>query len=158
MSRYDAISSAAILLISLVIVVFSINYPLGSLSKPGPGFLPFWCGVIMACLSSVIMVRALLENRKKAVGEEKEPFFTNQWTKGVLVLVALFAYSFLLELVGFLATNFITIFFLLKAIESEKWSVALLEAAIGAVGTYYLFDVWLTLNLPKGASIEFLFK
>jgi hypothetical protein len=158
MSRYDAISSATILLISLAIAVFSTNYPLGSLSKPGPGFIPFWCGVIMACLSSVLMVRALLEKRKKVLEEEKEPFFTNRWTKGALVLVALFAYSFLLELVGFFAANFITIFFLLKAVESEKWSVALLEAAVGAIGTYYLFDIWLKLNLPKGALIEILFK
>lgn len=158
MSRYDAISGLVIFFVSAVIIMASRSYPLGSLSQPGPGFLPLWCGVIMAFLSSVILIRTLRANRKKARAEERESFFTDRWLKVVLVLAALFAYSFLLELAGFFAANFIIILFLLKVIYSEKWRVALLEAATGALCTYLLFEVWLKLNLPKGLLVEFLFK
>jgi len=158
MNRYDAISGAVILLISIAIAAFSLTYPLGRLSQPGPGFLPFWCGIIMAGLSAVLIAQALLEKRKREHEEEKKAFFTKRWTKVVLAVAAIFAYTSLLELAGFFAANFIVILSLMKVIESEKWGIAVLEATIGAAGMYLLFDVWLKLNVPKGAWVEFLFK
>jgi hypothetical protein len=39
------------------------NYQLGSLGQPGPGFMPFWVGLLLLAIGIAISVRALLQER-----------------------------------------------------------------------------------------------
>ncbi|MCX5908594.1 MAG: tripartite tricarboxylate transporter TctB family protein, partial [Deltaproteobacteria bacterium] len=68
----------------------------------------------------------------------------------VPILVALFAYAFLLDILGFFLDTFLLILFLIRRVESRPWWVA----GLGALGItffcYLVFRVWLRVQLPLG--------
>ena len=67
-----------------------------------------------------------------------------------LLLVVLVAYTFLLDPLGYLLCTFLLVLFMLRAIDPQRWTVALGMAAVTAVGSYVVFAVWLTVPLPRG--------
>jgi putative tricarboxylic transport membrane protein len=149
-NRYDKKSSLIWFLFSLLVIAGTLSsYSIGSLSKPGPGFLPLLCALAMATLSLVVFFQSLWKERQ---GEKKfgEPLFTPRWPKIALALSALLAYFILLEPLGYLTITFLFILGALKVIEPGSWRSALAEAIAATLFSYILFEVWLKVLLPKG--------
>ena len=146
MERLDRISSLVWLVLSIFICVSSTRFSLGSLHDPGPGFFPFGAGVVMGILSVIVYIKA---TRKKSA-EEKGWYSKEKWKKLVLILGILVGYAFFLEPLGFILSTFLLLFCLLKAVELQKWSVAIGGSALISIASYVLFDVWLKTQLPKG--------
>jgi hypothetical protein len=72
---------------------------LGSLHQPGPGFFPFWGGVLFATLSLILLLRSLRSR-------ERLNFGAVRWSALVLVLAALLIYLLFLEALGFVIVTF----------------------------------------------------
>jgi putative tricarboxylic transport membrane protein len=96
---------------SVFISYHSYKLGLGILRQPGPGFLFFWTGIVVAILSLTVIVRSF---RKRAADESKESVFA-RWnvTKIALVLLSLFLYALLMEPLGFLIVTLLLFLFLL---------------------------------------------
>jgi putative tricarboxylic transport membrane protein len=121
---------------------------LGTLQEPGSGFIFFWVGLIMVGLSIGILVGAL---RKAAVaGEFKAIWADINWKKIVLVLAGLFVYGFIFQPLGFLLSTFLLLVFLFKAVEPQKWYIAVLGSVISTLTAYAVFQLWLQSQLPAG--------
>jgi len=152
MKRYDKVSSLAWLIASIAIIVGSSAYSFGSWAHPGPAFLPLWCGIIMAALSLIVFVQAISKDKVEAKEKEKEEssFFTARWSKLVAVLIILFAYAFLLETFGFLMMTFAFMLFVLKAVEPTKWRTAVIISVLATTLSYFLFESWLKVPMPRG--------
>ena len=50
---------------SIAIIVGSSFYSFGTISHPGPAFLPLWCGIIIAALSLIVFIKAVLKDKIK---------------------------------------------------------------------------------------------
>lgn len=150
MNHFEKASSLAWLIVSLAIVAGSSTYSFGTWSRPGPAFLPLWCGIIMAVFSATIYIQATLKSRKEARAKEKVSFLPSRWPKLVAVLVVLCAYALLIESLGFLAITFITMLALLKLVEQTKGWTALTEAVLATLTSYAVFELWLKVPMPKG--------
>jgi putative tricarboxylic transport membrane protein len=142
-------SSLVWLGIAIYICAGSLSLSLGSFHNPGPGFLSFYAGLILGGLALVVH----LQSRKApAAKREPEPIWSNRprgW-KMVLAVVALLVYAVGMNYLGFLISTFIFLAFLLKVIEPQRWSVALL-GSLAASGAFYLvFEMGLQSQLPKG--------
>jgi len=126
---------------------------MGTLRQPGPGFLFFWTGVVIAILSLTVILRSF---RKLSPDEAKE-FIFGKWnlTKIVLVLVSLFLYALFLERFGFPIVTLFLFIFLLGVIEKKSWSFTMLVSLTVTVLSYLVFEVGLQSQLPKGL-LEFL--
>jgi hypothetical protein len=118
---------------------------LGSASAPGSGFIFFWSGLIMACLSLAVFTNSL-----RGVVEERQEIVGTNWSKLSLVLVGLVLYGLLLERLGFIGTTFVLLILLLRIGERTRWSLVLAVASLTALSTFVLFDLWLGIKLPKG--------
>jgi len=120
---------------------------LGSLSDPGPGFLPFWSGVFLGGLSIVLYVQSALKRQQegKASWLPKE-----QWLNLVLVLAAMFVYAMLIEEAGFLVSTVLLMFFLFKVMGGMRLSWAAVGSILFSVMSYIIFYLWLKVQLPKG--------
>ncbi len=154
MGRIDRVSSIVWLVVSVAIIGGSSSYALGTLSSPGPGFLPLTCGIIMAGLSLVVYVQAVWKAKKDA---EKRPesFWTSRWPKLAAALFILLAYSFLLEIFGYVLMTFIFLLFVLKVVEPTPWRTALTEAVLATVISYVVLELWLKVPLPRGFLPKF---
>jgi hypothetical protein len=115
---------------------------LGNLRSPGPGFFPFWGGLLLGALSLILLVRSL--RVRERFGSVAIP-----WPALLLVLGALLGYLLFLETVGFVTVTFLFLLVLFRFgkagwIKSGGWAV------IATTVAYVLFRFWLQVQLPRG--------
>ncbi len=148
MKTRDIISSLFWMVLGIGIAVSGYELDLGTLQEPGSGFIFFWVGLIMIGLSLGILIGGL---RKTAVpGEFKAGWSNVNWKKIVLVIAALFVYGFIFMPLGFILSTFLLLIFLFKAVEPQKWSVAIFGSLISTLTAYAVFQLWLKSQLPAG--------
>jgi putative tricarboxylic transport membrane protein len=151
MAGKDKLSSLVWLCIAIFICIGSLKLSLGTFSHPGPGFLSFSAGLVMAILSVVVYVqerKISLSNQR----EEGQPILINKqrgW-KVVWTIFALLVYAVLMNYLGFLLSTFLFLAFLLKVIEPQRWPVALGGSLVASLAFYFIFEMGLKSQLPKG--------
>jgi putative tricarboxylic transport membrane protein len=117
------------------------------MSKPGPGFMPFWSGVLIGILGALLLVQELLSDRRKKGTNQRDQV---NWKSILLTLIFLLAYILSLEHVGFIIGTILFVGIILKIIEKKGWILSGFVALALALASYCLFTVWLQVNLGKG--------
>jgi len=146
MERHNLLSSAVFFCVGLFIVFYSPQFEIGSLGKPGTGFMPFLTGLIICVFATVIFVQALLDKSGKA----EKIWAGIKLQKPVLSILMLIAYALLLERFGFIIDSFILIFLLTHYVGSQSWRKSFLCAGLSSMISYLLFETWLKAQLPRG--------
>jgi putative tricarboxylic transport membrane protein len=146
MRRADIASSLFWMALGAFVVWSGWDLELGTLTDPGSGFLLFWVGLIIIGLAAVVLINALRE----AAGAPQALLAGARWRRVVLVLVALTAYGWVLPQLGFILTTTAVLIFLFKAVEPQRWSIAIGGAIASALIAYLIFKVWLGAQLPAG--------
>jgi putative tricarboxylic transport membrane protein len=153
MSKADRASSIFWLVFAVIVSVESYRLGLGTLRRPGPGFLFFWAGILLTIMSLIILIRAWITQKGKGAGGF---IFGGQniW-KIVLVLISVFLYVLLMEKLGFIVVTFLLFLFLLGIVEKKGWLFTLLTSLAVTMAAYLIFETALQSQLPKGL-LEFL--
>jgi len=146
--KQDIISSLFWMVIGAGVCYGGYDLELGTLRDPGSGFMFFWVGIIMMGLSLSLLIRAMREKSK--TGEMKLIWSEVQWKKILSVIIALFLYAYAFNTLGFIFCTTIILIFLFKAVEPQRWSVAVLGAILSTLSAYLVFQLWLGSQLPKG--------
>lgn len=146
MRRADQITGVIVLLFSILLMVGSWRMPPSATFGPGAGFLPFWCGALLALLSLLLVLNAFWQ---PAVLPTKSVFPSGRalFTIGA-VIAGLTVYILTLEIVGFLVGTGLLTAYLLGFVEREKWYTTILVAVLNSAGLYLVFQVLLGVNLP----------
>lgn len=143
MGRSDRFSSAFWLLLGGVIVYGSYRLGLGTLRHPGPGFLSFWCGVLLGGLSLIVFLGGK--------GQALRSLWTGvRWHKGVYIVTALVVYSLIFTHVGFILSTVLLLIFLFKAVEPQRSAVAVGGSILISLACFVVFYLWLDVQLPRG--------
>ena len=139
----DYKSGIFFLLLGVGVCYFSWKIGLGSPAKPGPGFMPFLAGFLLAFLSFLLVIRVLFSWTAPtwATGV--------QWKNTLWVLAAMVAYGFLLDKIGFVLVTLGFVVLLMKVIEPQSWKRAVLGGAISSLASYLLFETLLKSQLPR---------
>jgi putative tricarboxylic transport membrane protein len=148
MKSFDFWSSIFWILFSLGVIKLTTRLPLGSLHEPGSGFFPFLLSFIILGLSLGLFLRTLSKGRLQVGGIASQLFKSLIKISPVLILLSL--YAIFLDTLGFLIVTFLLIFLLLEVIYRQKWWVSLITALAGSLGSYFIFQIWLQSQLPKG--------
>jgi putative tricarboxylic transport membrane protein len=141
----DLVSGLFWLAIAIFAAAQGLSLKLGSLQRPGPGFFPFWGGVVLGLLSIVLVVRALTE---PATAAERVRLRLES-SKPVVALGTVLGYLLLLETLGFVAITFLLLLLLFR-LERRAWAFSVASAVGGALASYALFQLWLQTQLPAG--------
>lgn len=148
MKRFDKIGALICLAIAVVAIWQSVTIPMGRISKPGPGFLPFWIGVILVMLSVILWIDASF--RKASLDRVRFLSGEGRWQYVIFTGIALLVYTGLLEILGFRISTFLVLIFLFWFIGKLKWWVSLSGSVIVTVGAHLIFKVALKVQLPGG--------
>jgi putative tricarboxylic transport membrane protein len=157
MGKPDQFSSLFWFLVGMAVTFWSYRLGLGTLTNPGPGFLPFWCALILSGLSCLVFVHRRLAKTEGEARKIRHLWQGVGWVKGVYVVAALLAYSLLFTTLGYLLSTIALLLFLFKAIEPQKWAVAVGGAILASFGSFVLFARWLDVQLPRGVLERFFF-
>ena len=148
MSKADRISGIFWFVFAIIVSIESRRLGLGTLRRPGPGFLFFWAGIFLAIMSLIILIRAWITQREEGAG--KLIFGGQNLLKIILVLASVFLYALFMESLGFIAVTLLLFLFLLGGIEKKGWIFAIFVSVAVTVAAYIIFEVLLKSQLPKG--------
>ncbi len=147
MKKSDVICSLFLVFIGLLFCAGAFGIGLGSVIAPGSGFMPFGAALLLILFSLGTIGEALFSSRSGSREIEASP--GKRWSTA-LVLLLLFAYALLLDVLGFLVATFLLLTALFKASEGQTWKVAVVESLITTALTYLLFDYVLHCSFPRG--------
>ncbi len=150
MKKLDLISALIWVFLGLGICVGSVQLKLGTLHKPGPGFMPFLSGGFLILFGSILLGLTISKGIEKEETNGKEARMNVNWKNFLFTLSGLLAYALLLEPIGFYFTTFLFLFFLFKLTESKKWLMPVGLAGTSVILSYLIFSVWLKVQFPSG--------
>ena len=120
---------------------------------PGPGFFPWWLGLLLTGLSVAWLASAVWRSNK---GKEHHFFPERQGLRRILLVMgAIIAVGLAMEFVGFQIAMFAFVAFVLTALGWRRWGLTVILSGVLSFGAYHTFTRWLDVNLPQ-ASIEIL--
>jgi putative tricarboxylic transport membrane protein len=147
--KTDQFNGILFLIVAILICLGSIRFSYGNVHNPGPGFLPFWLGIVLGLLSILLLIKTTLQRKDAMLFRQ---VFTEKirWGKVLITLVALILYGIIMESAGFLLLTFLFLAFLIRFVDPQPWKRVIGWAMVGSAGSYLIFEVWMKLRLPKG--------
>ncbi len=137
-------------LIGLALGVFvtwsGVKLKLGTINDPGSGYVLFYTGLLMCVFAATIIVAAVTEGG---------PTFASRWegmrwTKPLLIIACLTAFSFALDQLGFLLSAIPLMVLLLRVIDPVRWSLTIPIGVLTPLGVWWVLKRMLLIQLPSG--------
>ena len=137
-----------------VLLALAVAFGAGALKQydywapngPGPAFLPFWLGVVMAVLAALLLVGAM---RSADPGVAWLP--RGEGLRRLLVvLAATIGYVALLNTIGMVVGTVLFLILLMRLLDRCAWPLTLAVALATAAFIYLVFGRWLKVPLPVG--------
>jgi putative tricarboxylic transport membrane protein len=137
-----------------VLLALAVAFSAGALKQydywapngPGPAFLPFWLGLVMALLAASLLVGAL---RSPVPGDAWLPR-GDGLRRLVLVLGATTALVLLLNVVGMVVGTFLFLVGLFRFLDRQSWTLNIAVALAIAGLNFLVFTYWLRVPMPVG--------
>lgn len=123
----------------------ALKLPFGRTNAPGAGFFPAVLAVLLAVVALAGLIAAL-----RAGGKQKGEDSRLVWKKIILTVTALLVFALIFERVGYLATTFLFVAFLLRIVEGRSWAQACAVALSASLASYIIFGLLLGAPLPAG--------
>ena len=145
MGKADRISSIFWLVFAVIVSIESRRLGMGTLHRPGPGFLFFWAGIFLAIMSLIVLVKAwTTKEAGRSILGGKNIF------KICCVIASLFLYGLVMERLGFIPVTLLLFLFLLGVMERKSWVFTILVSVAVTAAAYVIFEVLLQSQLPRG--------
>lgn len=147
MKRGNIIGGTFFLAVGLFFAVYSRSVEIGEWSEPGPGFLPFYGGLVLTGMSALLLSVSFLK-----AGTAPEPFFpeSDSWKRVLSTFLSLVGYNLLLRPLGFTLVTFLFVAFLVRFIFPQSWWKSLATAVLATACVRLIFVNMLEINFPKG--------
>lgn len=123
---------------------------LGTLREPGSGFVFFWLGLMISVFAVVIAL-----NGVRGEGPLLSDLWRGaRWRNVLMVILALIAFGFLFEGLGFVLCSLALLLFLMTFVDPVKPVLSIPISVVAAVGVWYVLEKVLLVQLPKGSWLE----
>mgnify|MGYP003331164574 FL=1 len=130
------------IVIGLFFTIVATQYPMGTAAKMGPGYFPFFLGILMTLLGLIVAIKAL--GAKAAI--ESIPKFN--WRVIAQITGSVVLYGLLLPRLGFLIAVVVLVLVSASASKEFTWKGSLINAAFLVTFTYSVFVMGLKLQFP----------
>lgn len=146
----DLIGGVLLIVVGAAVLTHSIAYHIGTLVQMGPGFFPFFLGVILALVGCGIAVQGYLSVHDGAVSHKPEAKkkLRPEWKAWILICLGMVAFVILTKYLGLVAGTFAVVFIsALGDRDNNLKSAVLLALAMVAVAVVVFW--WaLQIQLP----------
>ena len=149
MKKGDIVYSLIGMGLSLWLIIESQKFEYASKFGTGPGFFPFWLGVVLAAFS---LFRFFLCFREHYSAEELKPRLPGLRSLGRLglIMVIMAGFTLLMNSLGFTLTVFLFVSAILFALEGDSILKSVFYGVMFSAGVFLIFQYWLEVDLPRG--------
>jgi polyferredoxin len=146
MLEFKNIFTGILALICALYTVFSARMKFGTITQPGPGFVPVFIGVAGLMLSLFVLISGL----RKSNGKKSKDIDKKEKIRLVAFIIISVIFIPLSQYLGSILAIFILVLTLTKLFDSQGWVRPILFAAICSATVYVVFDTLLGVFLPQG--------
>jgi putative tricarboxylic transport membrane protein len=141
----DVLSAVFLMLLGGVVIADSVRLGIGwGTDGPKSGFFPFWLALLMLAACALILVQSV---RRKS----SAPFVTREQLSPVLkVLWPAAAAVALMQFVGLYVASALYMAFYMRLVGRHGWLVVIGLAVLVPVVTFFVFETWFLVPMPKG--------
>jgi len=143
MLTIDRAAGGALVIIGLVTLWESRQYPLGSLHRPGPSYMPVMLALLLIVFGLALAVMGARSGRMSEVS-------WHEWRHAVAIFSACAFAAWGLDRLGYRLTVAVVMLFLLRVLERKGIVITLAMTVVVAGGSFLLFDTLLRVPLPRG--------
>lgn len=135
----EAISGLLVLTLGAFFFFGSMDYPMGTVGRMGPGFVPHWLGAISMFLGAVILLSGL---------RARAPAPDLYWRPLVAVLASIGAFAVLLPRIGLVGATLVTATISILGNREAGWPMLAITSTVIALICWVLFVLLLRLPIP----------
>ena len=139
----DRLAGAALVLIGIVAIWESRAFPLGSLHRPGPAFMPVLLAALLILFGLAVAAMGAAAGRLLDVGWA-------EWRHAAAIFGCCAFAAWGLDRLGYRVTMAVVLAVLFLALERLTVVASLVLTVAMAWGSFYLFDTLLQVPLPRG--------
>ena len=139
-------SGLVALALSLFVVWSGIDMGMGSITDPGSGYVLVYAGLLMILFSVIMLYSAVKDGGPTFLSLWRDVL----WTKPLIVIALLIAFTLAFETVGFLISTTILLIVLLRVIDPVPWVRAISIAVLVPLVCWYVLVKLLLIQLPSG--------
>ena len=137
-----------------LLLAFAVAFSVGALKQyqwwgsggPGPAFMPFWLGLVMALLALRCCCSSLKQKDPGAAWLPRGEGLRDM----LVVLAATVAFVALLKVTGMIIGTALYLAFLVRYLGRHRWWVTLAVALAAAGFNWLVFVHWLRVPMPEG--------
>jgi hypothetical protein len=122
------------------------SYQMGTAARMGPGYFPFWLGVVLALLGAIVLIGSI---SPKATETHVDRF---DWRIALLVLGSVVLYGVVLRFLGVYISVFLLVIISSLASHEFSWKVGVANGIFLVVFVYLAFIKGLGLIFPLWPS------
>ncbi|MBL3960955.1 tripartite tricarboxylate transporter TctB family protein [Burkholderia sp. KCJ3K979] len=146
----DLIGGALLIVVGVGVLTHSVAYHIGTLVQMGPGFFPFFLGLILALVGCGIAVQGYLSVHAGVVSDKPstKKKLRPEWKAWILICLGMIAFVLLTKYLGLVAGTFAVVFIsALGDRDNNLKSAVLLALAMDAIAVVVFW--WaLQIQLP----------
>ena len=131
------------MLVGLIALWESRRFPLGTLHRPGPAYMPVVLALLLILFGLALAVMPSRSGRFVDVG-------WHEWRHAVAIFGACAFAAWGLDRLGYRLTTAAVLFFLLFVLERRGVTAAIALTVAISWGSFFLFDTVLRVPLPRG--------
>ena len=149
MKHRDLYSSLVFLALGIAVCIAASGIGIGQAGEPGPGFLPFSAGLLLSGLSIALLSMAVRAGERGGLSFK----LGQNIRKGqriIMTLLSLVLYLASMNLLGFLLSTFLFMLAMIRFVGRQEWRTSLITAVLVSGTSYFLFNVFLEIQLPEG--------
>ena len=133
-------------MLSLFVIWAGIDMGMGSITDPGSGYVLVYAGLLMVLFSLIILYGAIKDGGPTFVSLWRNVL----WTKPMIVIGLLLAFTLAFETLGFLISTVILLLALLRVIDPVPWVRAVTIAVLVPLVCWYVLVKLLLIQFPAG--------
>ncbi len=139
----DRVAGLALVMIGIITLWESRVFPLGSLHRPGPAYMPVVLALLLIIFGGAVFAMGRHARRLAELG-------WSEWRHAVAIFGACGFAAWGLERLGYRLTIAVVVGFLLLVVERKGWALGLALTVAMAWGSFFVFDTLLRVPLPRG--------
>ena len=148
MQRIQRVAAVCFIALSGYVMIASIRMEYYTKLGPGPGFFPFWLGLMMGGLSIIWLIQVSRQSGKSEDGKflpERKGIFQ------ILSILLSLSATAVMGVIGFQLTMFLFMIFLLRVVGQTSLWTTLIIALVSSFGVFHLFGRYLDVQLPASS-------
>ena len=134
-SQKDFASGIMFVLVGLGFAIVATDYPMGTAAKMGPGYFPFWLGVLLATIGAIVTMSSMT---KKG---QTDKLVKWDWVSVLWVIGSIVLFGILLKPMGLIVSLALLVIISAMASHEFHWKGTVLNVVILNVIAYVAF-IW----------------